>query len=53
LLLALSNKWNRFSTGQIERLLALAWWNWEHEALASALRDFRQATLDEFLDRYE
>jgi len=30
----------RFSTGQIERLPALAWWNWTHEALASALPDF-------------
>jgi len=43
----------RFSDGQIERLPALAWRNWTHEALASALSDFRRATLDEFLDRYE
>jgi len=34
-------------------LLALARWNWTHEALASALPDFRRATLDEFLDRYK
>lgn len=43
----------RFSEEQAERLVALAWWNWDHEALRKALPDFRKLSVDEFLDRYE
>lgn len=43
----------RFSEQQAERLVALAWWNWDHEALRNALPDFRKLSVDEFLDRYE
>lgn len=43
----------RFSEQQAERLVALAWWNWDHEALRNALPNFRKLSVDEFLDRYE
>ncbi len=43
----------RFSTSVIERLLALAWWNWDHTALRAALMDFRNMKAEAFLDTYE
>jgi hypothetical protein len=33
--------------------MALAWWDWTHEALRRALPDFRRLTIEAFLDRYE
>lgn len=36
-----------------ERLIALAWWDWEHEKLRTALNDFRALRVDAFLDKYE
>lgn len=36
-----------------ERLIALAWWDWDHETLGSRLDDFRSLTAEGFLDRYE
>ena len=35
-----------------ERLIALAWWDWSHEALRIALEDFRTLNAEAFLDRY-
>lgn len=35
-----------------ERLIALAWWDWSHDALRQALQDFRTLEADAFLDRY-
>ena len=43
----------RFSDSVIERLLALAWWDWPHERLRAALADFRKLPAEDFLDRYE
>ncbi|MFZ5738728.1 MAG: chloramphenicol acetyltransferase [Pseudomonadota bacterium] len=43
----------RFSEAVAERLVALAWWDWSHEALRKALPDFRRLSVEEFLDRYE
>lgn len=34
------------------RLIALAWWDWPHEALRGALEDFRSLDAAAFLDRY-
>ena len=42
----------RFAPGIIDRLLALAWWNWDHAALRSALQDFRQLKAEEFLEKH-
>lgn len=43
----------RFSDAVIERLLALAWWDWEHDALRAALMDFRSLKAEAFLEKYE
>ena len=42
----------RFSDTVIERLLALAWWEWDHAALRGALMDFRALKAEAFLDKY-
>jgi phosphonate metabolism protein (transferase hexapeptide repeat family) len=43
----------RFPQPVIDRLLALAWWNWDHARLRAALDDFRSLPAEAFLDRYE
>jgi phosphonate metabolism protein (transferase hexapeptide repeat family) len=43
----------RFPDAVAERLRRLAWWDWSHEQLRSALPDFRTLAVDEFLDKYE
>ena len=42
----------RFSDAVIERMLALAWWNWSHNALRAALMDFRSLRAEAFLEKY-
>ena len=36
-----------------ERLIALAWWNWDHAQLRAALGDFRAMSAEAFLEKYE
>lgn len=36
-----------------ERLSALAWWDWPHDALRRALEDFRILEAEAFLEKYE
>ncbi|MDT8328182.1 MAG: DapH/DapD/GlmU-related protein [Roseovarius sp.] len=36
-----------------DRLIALAWWDWPHEALRTALGDFRRLEAGAFLKKYE
>ncbi|MES2847390.1 MAG: chloramphenicol acetyltransferase [Pseudomonadota bacterium] len=43
----------RFSRDVADRLLALAWWDWDHTDLRAALDDFRTLTAEAFLERYE
>lgn len=43
----------RFPQAVIDRLLALAWWNWDHARLRGALEDFRALPAEAFLDRHE
>lgn len=43
----------RFPARVIERLLALAWWDWDHARLRAALHDFRTLKAEAFLERYE
>jgi phosphonate metabolism protein (transferase hexapeptide repeat family) len=33
-------------------LLAIAWWDWEHDRLAAALEDFRRLDADAFVEKY-
>jgi phosphonate metabolism protein (transferase hexapeptide repeat family) len=43
----------RFPAAIAARLQALAWWDWDHGRLRSALDDFRDLSAEEFLDRHE
>ncbi|MEO0379953.1 MAG: chloramphenicol acetyltransferase [Pseudomonadota bacterium] len=36
-----------------ERLITLAWWDWDHDTLRTALPDFRAMTAEAFLEKYE
>lgn len=42
----------RFAPKICERLMALAWWDWDHARLRHALDDFRSLSAEEFLERY-
>lgn len=44
---------SRFPDRVIERLLALAWWDWPNDRLRAALEDFRTLAAEAFLERYE
>jgi phosphonate metabolism protein (transferase hexapeptide repeat family) len=43
----------RFPDAIAARLMALAWWDWEHARLRSALADFRALEIEAFLEKYE
>ena len=45
-------KW-RFEPKLSERIIALGWWDWEHEKLAAAVTDMQTMSADEFLEKYE
>ncbi|CAN7486946.1 chloramphenicol acetyltransferase [Bosea sp. LjRoot9] len=42
----------RFPEPIAERLLALAWWDWEHARLRTALADFRSLSVEAFLEKH-
>ena len=42
----------RFDKATQERLLALAWWDWEHDRLAAALEEFRALDAAAFVARH-
>ena len=42
----------RFDAGIADRLMALAWWDWDHERLRAALEDFRTLDAEGFLEKY-
>ncbi|MBK8456899.1 MAG: acetyltransferase [Phyllobacteriaceae bacterium] len=43
----------RFDEKTAERLQTLAWWDWDHARLRSALDDFRTLPIEAFLERHE
>lgn len=43
----------RVDAATAERLTALAWWDWSHDRLQTALPDFRALTAGQFCDKYE
>jgi phosphonate metabolism protein (transferase hexapeptide repeat family) len=43
----------RFPEAIADRLIALEWWDWDHETLRRALPDFRKLGIEEFLEKYE
>lgn len=42
----------RFPQGIEDRLMELAWWDWSHEQLRTALPDFRALPVEAFLEKY-
>lgn len=45
-------KW-RFPPEIGARIVALAWWDWEHQRLGQAIADMQRLAVDEFLEKYE
>ena len=45
-------KW-RFPPEISTRIIRLAWWDWEHERLASAVEEMRSLSVEDFLTKYE
>jgi phosphonate metabolism protein (transferase hexapeptide repeat family) len=43
----------RFPPEVAERLMALAWWDWDHATLRARLDDFRTLSVEAFLETYE
>ncbi len=43
----------RYTEPVAERMMALAWWDWDHARLRRALPDFRALTAEAFLEKYE
>ncbi|MEY8841987.1 chloramphenicol acetyltransferase, partial [Cribrihabitans sp. XS_ASV171] len=35
-----------------DRLIALAWWDWDHDTLRARLEDFRKLSVEAFLEKY-
>lgn len=42
----------RFDANVIERLLELAWWDWNTDKLASAIADMQSLEIEEFLEKW-
>jgi hypothetical protein len=42
----------RFPEPVVERLMALAWWDWPHDRLRGALSDFRDLEVEAFIAKY-
>ncbi|MGF1658309.1 MAG: DapH/DapD/GlmU-related protein [Rubrimonas sp.] len=42
----------RFTESQAEALMAMAWWDWPHEALRARLPDIRRLGIDAFIEAY-
>ncbi|TCP63198.1 phosphonate metabolism protein (transferase hexapeptide repeat family) [Rhodovulum bhavnagarense] len=43
----------RFPAPVAERLITLAWWNWDHARLRAALADFRSLDIEAFLEKHD
>jgi phosphonate metabolism protein (transferase hexapeptide repeat family) len=48
---ARSLRW-RFEVKISERIIALGWWDWEHDRLATAVEDMRMLDVEAFLEKY-
>ncbi|MEO0744675.1 MAG: chloramphenicol acetyltransferase [Pseudomonadota bacterium] len=43
---------DRHAPGVGDRMMALAWWDWDHATLRARLDDFRRLSAEAFLDKY-
>ena len=43
----------RFPDRIADRLIAMAWWDWRHDQLRDALPDFKNLSIEAFLEKYE
>ncbi|AHD10808.1 LbetaH domain-containing protein [Phaeobacter gallaeciensis] len=43
----------RYSESVADRMMALAWWNWDHARLRATVPDFRLLCAEAFLEKYE
>ncbi len=43
---------SRFDAKTVERYQALAWWEWDHARLRTALDDFRELSAEAFLEKH-
>lgn len=43
----------RFAPDISERMMALAWWDWDHDRLAAAVDDMRKLTPEDFLAKHQ
>jgi len=44
---------DRYAPGVADRMMAVAWWDWDHATLRARLDDFRSLSAEAFLDKYE
>jgi hypothetical protein len=42
----------RLTPDLAERMMALAWWDWDHARLRDSLGDFRALAAEAFLEKY-
>jgi phosphonate metabolism protein (transferase hexapeptide repeat family) len=42
----------RFEPGIAEKLIAIAWWDWAHDRLATAIADMQAMSAEEFVEKY-
>lgn len=42
----------RYTEVVAEQMLALAWWDWDHDQLRDCLQDFRSLSAEAFLEKY-
>lgn len=43
---------SRFPDKVVQKLMDLAWWDWEHDTLKARLSDFRTLSAEKFADKY-
>ena len=44
---------DRYAPGIADRMMALAWWDWDHATMRARLDDFRTLQAEAFLEKYE
>ena len=43
---------DRYAPGLAERMMELAWWDWDHATIRARLADFRSLRADAILEKY-